>query len=170
MDWAPVFELLGKCISTVAAIGGGWWAIEKWRRREEHFPRIYFEVSANFLGLKDDHIVTELIATLENKGVVPLKIKSFTFQLRGLKISDPIEQGGPECRGQLLFAHVLGEGRFISESWAYSFIYPGLQTEYNYVIAIPADVSHIRMAGNFEYLMNGETHHAAKVLSVPAFR
>ena len=167
MEWEQFFELLGKAVATGAAIAGAWWAVEKWRRREEHFPRVYFEVSVIFLGTKDEHVVVELIATLENKGLVPLKIRNFSFKLLGLKVTDQLARGGEEIRGQLLFPNLLDEGVFVPSDWTYSFVYPGVKTEYNYVTAIPSDVSYVRIQGDFEYLRSGASHHAAKVLKVP---
>ena len=166
MDWSALFESLGKLVTLVAAVAGGWWAFEKWRKRDEHFPRIYFEVSVNFLGIKDDRIIVELLANLENKGVVPLRIKDFTFKLRGLKKTDEIVRGGSNIRGQLNFPHLLEDGVFIPLEWGHSFIYPGIMTEYNFVASIPDDVVYVRMQGDFEYLPTRETHHAAKVLKV----
>lgn len=167
MDWSALFEVLGRAVTAFAAVAGAWWAVEKWRARDEHFPRIYFEVSVNFLGYKDEQMVVELIATLENKGVVPLRVRNFAFRLRGLKKTDPLTRGGKEIRGQLQFPHVLEDGAFFPPDWGYSFVYPGVKTEYNYVASIPEDVSYVRIQGDFEYFGTGETHHAAKVLKVP---
>jgi len=167
MDWSQLFELLGKAVAAVAAVVGAWWSLEKWRRRDEHFPRVYFEVSVNFLGSKNEYLLVELIATLENKGLVPLKIRNFSFKLLGLKATDPLARGGKEIRGQLRFPHLLEEGAFVPPDWEYSFVYPGVKTEYNYIAFIPQDVSYVRMQGDFEYLRTGATHHAAKVLKVP---
>jgi hypothetical protein len=167
MEWPQIFEVIGKAAAACAAVAGGWWAVEKWRKRDEHFPRVHFEVSVNFLGTKDQQFLVELIATLENKGFVPLKIRNFSFKLLGLKADDPMTRGGKEIRGQLRFPHLLEEGVFVPPEWEYSFVYPGIKTEYNYVASIPLDISYVRMQGDFEYLSNGETHHAAKVLKVP---
>jgi hypothetical protein len=170
MDWTELFSIIGKITSTALALAGSWWAFEKWRKRDEHFPRVWFEVSINFIGAQDGQIICELVATLENKGVVPLKIRDFTFVLRGLADSDPLERGGPRIRNQLNFPDKLDEGRFVPEDWEYSFVYPGIKTEYNFVTAIPQHISFVRMQGDFAYLMNGETHHAAKILKVPDFK
>ena len=167
MDWSQLFEFLGKAVTAGAAVVGAWWAFETWRRRDEHFPRVFFEVSANFLGSKDKHVLVELIATLENKGVVPLKIRNFSFKLLGLRATDPWVRGGKEIRGQLRFPHLLEEGVFVPSDWAYTFVYPGVKTEYNYVAAIPSDVSYVRIQGDFEYIRTGASHHAAKVVKVP---
>lgn len=170
MDWSATFELLGKLASGLAALAGGWWAFEKWRRREEHFPRVYFEVSVNFLGVRQEQIVAELVATLENKGVVPLKIQAFTFKLLGLRAKDALATGGVEVRGQLYFPHLLAEGTFVPPTWAHTFIYPGVKTEYNYVCSLPSDTQFVRMQGDFQYLSAGKAHHAAKVLKVPSLQ
>lgn len=166
MEWTKFFEVFGKVISFIAAFAGGLWAFEKWRKRDEHFPRVYFEVGVNFIGNKDGQVVVELLATLENKGVVPLKIRQFTFKLLGIKDEDHIVRGGKEIREQLQFKHILEEGHFIPPAWHYSFVYPGVKTEYNFVTFIPSDVSFIRIQGDFEYLRGGATHHAAKALKV----
>ena len=169
MDWTALFSLIGKTVSGALAAAGAWWAFEKWRKRDEHFPRVAFEVSVNFIGAKNDQIVCELVAVLENKGVVPLKIREFTFVLRGLADSDPIERGGEAIRNQLRFPRKLDEGQFVPRHWDYSFVYPGVKTEYNFVTAIPQDIAFVRIQGDFAYLAKGETHHAAKILKVPDF-
>jgi hypothetical protein len=158
MDWTAFFSIIGKITSTALALAGGWWAWEKWRKKDELFPRVYFEVSVNFIGAKDEHIICELLATLENKGVVPLKIRDFTFVLRGLTETDPLARGGPNIRNQLDFPVKLDEGHFVPQDWDYSFIYPGVKTEYNFVTAIPQRTSFVRMQGDFAYLMDGKTY------------
>jgi hypothetical protein len=168
MDEASVFELIGQTVSIVSVVVGGWWALEKWRRRDEHFPRIYFEVSANFIGVQDDQFVTELVASLENKGVVPLQIEDFSFRLLGLKTTDNLEKGGDEVRRQLFFPHVIEEGLFIPKHWGYSFVYPGVNTEYNFVTLISREYTFIRIQADFEYLARRRAaHHVAKILKVP---
>jgi len=168
MDMSSLFEGVGKLTSVAAALAGVWWGFEKWRRRDEHFPRVYFEVGVNFIGRKEQQFIVELVATLENKGVVPLKIKPFTFKLLGLMKSDAISRGGAAIRGQLLFRHMLAEGAFVPPEWDYSFIYPGVRTEYNFVTSIPFEVEYVRMQGDFTYLPSHETHHAARVSKVPS--
>lgn len=167
MEWSTFFEAFGKVASTAAAVAGAWWAFEKWRRRDEHFPRVHFEVGINFVGAMEGQIVAELVANVENKGVVPLKIRDFSFKVLGLKLDDALEIGGHEIRGQLTFPHLLVEGRFLPKDWNYSFVYPGVVTEYNFVCSVPAEIEFVRMQGDFQYEDEGFAHHAAKVLKVP---
>jgi hypothetical protein len=129
--------------------------------------RVAFEVSVSFLGLQAGRIVCELVATLENKGVVPLRIRDFNFKLLGLPKGHEAKPGGKAIRKQLWFPDVLKEGSFV-KGWV-SFVYPGVKTEYNFVLSIAPETAFVRMQGDFTYLANGDTHHAAKVLAVPDF-
>ena len=170
MDWSQTFEAIGKLVSGAAAVGGGWWAFVKWRKRDELFPRVEFEVTARFIGIQDGKMVTEIVATLENKGVVPLKIKHFSFKLRGLAAGDSLTKGGEKIRGQLDFQRLLDEGLLVPEKWEYTFVYPGVKTEYNFVTAIPETTTFVRVQADFEYLRNGESHHAARILKMEPLR
>ena len=133
MDWSNFFEIVGKAVTLLAALAGSWWAVEKWRKRDEHFPRVYLEVTANFLDRRDGKIVVELVSTMENKGVVPTKINDFTFKLLGLKRSDNLIRGTSAIRGQLSFPYTLEVGSFIPRDWDSTYVYPGVRTEYNFV-------------------------------------
>ena len=168
MELATAIEL-GKLVTTVFAIMAALWAFHKWRIRDELFPRAYFEVDVNFVGARDGQIVCEISATLENKGVVPLKIKDITFVLRGLKQLDKLEIGGDAIRHQLNFHRTLAAGDFVPTSWDYTFIYPGVRTEYNFVTTIADDIEFVRIQGDFNYDDPSRSHHAAKVLRVPSF-
>lgn len=160
---------LGKLVTAFIAVVGAIWAFWKWRVRDEHFPRMEFETGANYIGEKDGNLVYELFATLENKGVVPLKFKDFTFVLRGISASDALVDGGEEIRNQLNFSRVLRHGDFIPKKWPYSFISPGVRTEYNYVTTIPKDTVFMRMQADFIYPdRDDESHHAAKIIAVAA--
>ncbi|PDS40276.1 hypothetical protein CO665_02325 [Rhizobium anhuiense] len=157
-------------ITAIVTIVGAIWAVQKWRYRDEHFPRIAFEVNVNFIGRSDQKIACELVAILENKGFVPLKLKNFTFLLRGLSKTDDLCPGSAKIRNQLNFHRELCEGSFIPGDWPWTFIYPGVRTEYNFVTTIPADTRFVRMESEFLYLRGKDnSHHAARVLSVPDF-
>ena len=167
MSWSEAFELIGKIVTGIATLAGAYWAFVKWRSQDELFPRVNFEVSANFLGLQGEHVVTELVAVLENTGQVPLRIRNFSFKLRGLGKTSSVEKGPEAIRGQLLFPVILDEGEFVPKTWEHTFVYPGVKTEYNFVTAIPGTIAFVRMQGDFEYLgRRNSSHHAARVLAV----
>jgi hypothetical protein len=166
MSLHDLVDTIQKGLASLAILGGGWWFAVKFLRREEHFPRIGFEVSANFLGIQKENIVTEVIATLENTGIVPLKIHTFTFKLRALFAEDEIRSGDKQIRFQIFFPHIVSEGSFVPESWEYTFVQPGVRTEYNFVCALPINTAFVRVESKFLYSVSGESHHAAKVLRV----
>lgn len=161
-----MFELIGQMATAAAAFAAAWWGFERWRRRDEH-PRIELEVSANFLGTHHGRELVEIVATVENKGVVPLRYKNFGFKLLGLHSDDSLTRGGATVRGQVVFGSEVARGSFIPDHWEYSFIYPGVKTEYNYITDLPEGMEFVRVQADLEYMRNGESHHAAKALRVP---
>lgn len=170
IELADVTIQAGAFVTGVVSTATALWALRRWWKRDELFPRISFEVSVNFLGRKDSHIVCELVGKLENKGETPFKFREFTFALRGLDRGEKFEKGGDEIRGQYRIPHILVESAFVPRHWEYSFIYPGVTTEYNFVTAIPDTIEYVRIQADFFYLdRKGESHHAAKVLKVPVF-
>jgi hypothetical protein len=160
-------DVASKIISFGVLLVGIGWGIAKFLRRDEHFPRVFFEVSANFVGMQDGQNLLEVLASLENKGVVPVRIRDLRFQVRGLFQEDPLEPGDASIRGQVRIPHILLEGSWIPEQWDLTFVYPNVKTEYNYIAAIPLNVSFIRVEGSFSYERKGTTHRAAKLLRVP---
>jgi hypothetical protein len=160
-------DILSKIISFGVLVVGIGWGVVKFLKRDEHFPHIYFEVSANFIGVQDNQNLFEVLALLENKGVVLIKIRDLNFKVRGLLQQDQIKKGGAAIRGQIKVPHLLLEGSWIPEEWDYTFVYPGINTEYNYIAAIPLNVSFVRVEGMFSYDRKGATHGAAKLVKVP---
>lgn len=162
-----IIDISSKIMAFAALIIGAWWGIVKYLKREEHFPRVGFEVSANFVGNQDGKVLIEILAQLENKGVVPLKINDLKFKVRCLYENDEIEKGDDSIRGQIRIPHLLLEGSWVPEHWNYTFIYPGVKTEYNYIAALPLNVTFVRVEGSFSYDREGALHHAAKLQKVP---
>ena len=167
MNTSAFFESLGKIVSVIAGLGGGYWTFLKWFKRDEHFPRIDFNMNIEVLGQKKVHTVLNIIATLENRGVVPLKIKNFVCKLRGIDRAESLELGGDEIRNQLNFKTKLGGGSYLPIKWPYAFVYPGVKTAFSYVTIVPRTTEFVLALAEFEYLANGETHHAGKVMKMP---
>jgi hypothetical protein len=84
-----------------------------------------------------------------------------------LNQDDTLDEGDESIRGQVRIPHLIKEGTWVPEHWNYTFIYPGVKTEYNYITVLPENVSFIRVEGSFSYDQAGNTHHAAKLLKVP---
>jgi len=63
-------DTVSKVISFAVLMVGIWWGVIKFLKRDEHFPRIVFEVSANFVGVQDDQVLLDVLAYIENRGAV----------------------------------------------------------------------------------------------------
>lgn len=155
-----------KAIAFAALVAGAVWGVLKFLRQDEHFPRIAFEVTARFVGEHDGRTLVEVMAVLENKGVVPIRIKDLAFKLRGVRANDTLQTRDESIRGQTRIPHLLCEGSFVPIAWGYTFIYPGVQTEYNYVTILESEVRFVRVEGSFSYEREQTSHHAAKLLKV----
>ena len=163
----PNFIDIGsKVIAFAVLVAGVAWGILKFVRRDEHFPRIAFEVTARFVGEHGGQTLVEVLALLENKGVVPVRITDLAFKLRGVRADDALQGGDESIRGQTRIPHLLREGTFIPKHWKYTFIYPGVLTEYNYITTLDSDVLFVRVEAAFSYDREGSSHHAAKLLRV----
>lgn len=157
----------GELFTTIFAVIAALWAFRRWYMRDELFPAICLEVDVKFLGVKDEKVVCELLAKLENKGIVPIKIREFTFKVLGLGENDDLLQGDGSVRHQLLLGRQLISGTFIPQNWGWTFIYPGVSTEYNFITTVPIDIAFMRMQADFNYVETDRSHHAAKLFAVP---
>lgn len=173
MDIEQYFKYIGMAITAIGSLSGAVWAFRKWWVRDEHFPRVAFDLRVNIIDETDNQCVLEIVAILENKGVVPLKICNFTCEIRGILEGEKLEIGGESIRNQLNFKNQLRHGWFIPTNWKYSFVYPSIQTDYNFVTAIPSTTRYVLIKGEFEYYRrfmmfgNNRSHHAGVVLSIP---
>jgi hypothetical protein len=161
-----IIDIGSKVIAFASLVGGAIWGLLKFVRRDELFPRVRFEVSARFLGEQDGQVLTEILAELENKGIVPVKFNDLEFKVRGLHKGDSLEDGPDAIRGQTNFPRLLREGTFVPDAWASSFIYPGVATEYNFITTLEPAVSYVRVEASFSYDRIGRSHRVAKVFKV----
>lgn len=159
-------DVAAKLIAFVTLVLGAVWGALKFWRRDEHFPRVAFEVTARFVGTQAERTLVEVLASLENHGVVPVRIRDLRFKLRGVRASDVLEPGDDSIRGQTRIPHLLQEGSFVPAHWDHTFVYPGVKTEYNYITTLDPDVTFVRVEGSFSYEREQTSHHAAKLLEV----
>ncbi len=69
-------------------------------------------------------------------------------------------------RGQTAIPHLLCEGTFVPINWDYTFIYPEVKTEYNYITTLDPEVTFVRVEASFSYERDNSSDHAAKLLKV----
>ena len=153
-------------VLVIFSIIAGLYTFIKWWKREEHFPRINFEINVNVIDEKDGFFILHITSILENKGVVPLKINNFGCEVRGISKDDKLKLGGEEIRNQLNFPHVFARGRFFPKDWDESFVYPSVKATYGFITIIPHDTSYILVKGKFGYPNRAGNHHAEKVVKI----
>lgn len=167
MEISTFFEYLGKAVTVLASALGLIWAFEKWWRREEHFPRINFDIKIDIIDHKDGSHIINVLAILENKGVVPLKIKDFSCEIKGIKENDELKLGDQKIRHQLNFKHSVVDGIFFPKEWESSFVHPGVTTTYNYVTIVPDEYLYLLIKGTFGYLKKSNMHHSGTIIKMP---
>lgn len=173
MEFEQFFKYMGIAVTGVGSLSGAIWVFRKRWVRDEHFPRVAFDLKVNIIDEIDGQHILEVVAVLENKGVVPLKICNFTCEIRGIKEGEKLQIGGEVIRNQLNFNTILRSGWFIPTGWKYSFVYPSVKTDYNFVTTVASDTRYALVKSTFEYyrrlkiLGNNRSHHATVVLKIP---
>ncbi|GKW30366.1 hypothetical protein AB6D34_11810 [Pectobacterium brasiliense] len=162
-----IYEVVTGLITIAASFFGFYCVVDKWIKRKEHFPRVNFDITVEIIDFCDDKIILNIIASIDNKGYVPLKIKDFKCELLGVMNDSPLELGGQKIRNQLNFPNKIGDGSFIPLNWNYSFVYPCVKTDYLHVTFIPKNTKYLLVKSSFYYLETNESHHAGKVLKIP---
>lgn len=163
----PSIQVLQAAITVVVGAGAAVWAIVKTVRRREHAPRLQFAVDIQFVGVQDGQWLVELLALVDNNGLVRHTIREFTFDLRILYARDHIKEGDQAVNGQTLIPNKIKTGAWVPSAWEGTFIEPGVQTRYSFVSAIPVNATFALLHGRFDYGQNS-FHTADKLVAVPA--
>lgn len=155
-------------VATVTAIIiGGIWAYFRFYKQREHSTRLEFTVDVEFVGLQDNRWLVEVVAFIENKGLVLHDIRNFVFDLRYLTNKDVLEDGEKNINFQTNIKHSCKKGSWIPEDWESTFIEPGLKTRYSYIANVPAAATFLLIHGKFNYRDQKEFHTADKLIKVP---
>jgi hypothetical protein len=164
----PSIQIFQAAVTLLAGAAAGVWAIIKARKRREHAPRLEFTVDVNFVGIHSDSWLVELVALVQNKGLVRHLIREFSFDLRVLHQDDPVRFGADKINYQTEIPHLLKDGSWVPKSWQGTFIEPSLQTRYSCVAHLPISVRFVLLHGKFDY--DGVTgfHTADRLVHVPA--
>ena len=142
------------------------WRREDLRRHEERqdVPRVDFRVDVRFVGPHQDAWIIEVLAFIDNKGLVKYATQSFKFELRALLEPDPLVTGGESIGFQTEIPHVLITGSWIPAGWPNTFIEPGMETKYSYVTSAPQNATILLLHGRVEYVSDVEVAHTAEAL------
>jgi len=144
-------EILKNIFESIAILIGGGWAFWKFVIQREGKPKIEFNVDFKVIGIHQNEYVTEIIAELQNKGLVREKIYDFKFDLLYLSDKDNIVEGGDEILKQLLFNKRIRRQEWFPQKWKYTFADPGIVQRYTYVTHLPIDTKFVLVRSKFKY-------------------
>jgi hypothetical protein len=159
-------------VTTVAVIVGGWWAYKRFVRQRDAHPRCSFTLDVRFIGIQDGRLILEVVATLQNQGLVRHRCSDFTFNIRYLLPDDKIESGDKKINHQTRFPHSTKDDEKLEHKKLVPFrpfIDPGVVQNFTYVSSVPASATFILVYSEFDYVgTDSATHSAQKVFRVPA--
>ena len=153
-------------MQTLAIIAGGAWAFWRYVYQGDFKRRVSFAVDVNFVTVHRDAWLVELVAKVDNKGLVSHKITSFEFKLRCINPEDGLEES-TKANGQTDIPHKLKEGSWIPAGWENTFVRPGVCNTYTYVTTIPTQAVAAVLLGRFNYQGRDAFHTASKLVKVP---
>jgi hypothetical protein len=154
-------------VKTTAIVIAGGWAFWRYVYQGEFKRRVQFDVDVTFIAEQDDVWHVELVAVVENKGLVTHQISEFGFTLRSIDPGDPIEETDELVNFQTNFPHKLKEGSWLPKQWGDTFVRPGICTRYTYVTTIPRGPIAVVLTGRFRYPGKDSYHTAVKLSKVP---
>lgn len=174
------YFILTQSIITIAAIIiGGIWTYFKFINRREAHPKIIFEVDVRTIGKIGDNWIIELMAILENKGLVRHRIdaSTFTFNIRYLTEKDEIKNEHIPQTGnktyQVNFKNELKlrkdekENKWLADDWNYTFVEPNTIQKYSHVISVNNEIKFLLVHSRFKYADKKlDFHSAEKVIEI----
>src|SRR5882762_5229613 len=86
-------EILTNVLTSIAILVGGGWTFWRFVLLRERFPKIEFNVDLNVVGVQDDKYIVEVIAVVENKGLVRQYLRELRFDLFYLPEESKVIEG-----------------------------------------------------------------------------
>lgn len=156
------FEILEAGVTSLGLIIGGIWIYFKFISTCENHPKIQFDLDVGIIGRQDKKILIELIAIINNKGLVRHWVNDFICDVLILQKDDPIETGAQKINYQVKFKKFnpvkdknicnekyLDRIIWVPENWYNAFIDPGVEQKFTYITAIPEDTTFISLYSRF---------------------
>jgi hypothetical protein len=166
--WTALVSVIESIVKIIAIVIGGGWAFWRYVYQGEFKRRVAFNVDVNFVAVHQDVWLVELLASVENKGLVTHEIEGFSFKLRCIFPEDALEETGKKANFQTNFPHKLKEGTWLPNQWGNTFVRPSICTRYVFVTSVPARAVAVVLSGRFRYPERESFHTAVKLVKVPA--
>jgi hypothetical protein len=155
-------ELIKNIAEIIAILIGGGWAFWKFVIQREGKPKIEFTVDFEVIGIHQQEYLAEIIAELQNKGLVREKIYDFTFDLLYLVDTDNLVEGGDEILKQVAFNKRISRQRWFPKIWDYTFADPGIVQRYRYITHLPLNTKFALVRSSFKYTDKSSDFQAAQ--------
>jgi hypothetical protein len=161
-DFNNITSGIQNIIATLAILAGGTWALFKFVIYRERYPKVQFDLDLRVLGKVDNQIIVEVVALVENKGMVRHWLNDFKFDLLVLPKDKMPMEGDQRVNFQVLFDKVIKQRYWIPPDWKTTFIDPGVHQEYTYVTHIPENSALAMIYATFKYPDQESSFHAAQ--------
>jgi hypothetical protein len=166
-EWKNLAAAVQSMATITSFIVGGIWVYRRYIRQQERYPNIEFSADVHFIGVQDGFWVTELIATIENKGKAQHRMEEFGFDLNGIERGRPIllEQ---RWGNQVDFPVSIATGSFLPTQYKFFFIDPGVTAKYSYLCRVPVTSTFVILHCWFRYGDKRKLSHTAeRTVAVP---
>jgi hypothetical protein len=163
---------ISACITGIGVLVGGGWAFWRFALGRERYPKIQFNLDLRVVSHGHDHLVVEVVAIVENKGLVRHWLHGFEFDLLYLPNGAPIVVGNfvngkDVINSQVRFEPIIKEMSWIPKDWNSTFIDAKVEQRYTYIAQAPKNASMLLVRARFKYPDKASALHTAqKVISV----
>jgi hypothetical protein len=161
-DFNNITSAIQNIIAALAILVGGIWALFKFVIYRESYPKVQFDLDLRILDKIQNQIVVEVVAIVENKGLVRHWLNDFKFDLFVLPKDKALVEGDKNINYQIQFEKVVDGRYWIPPDWKTTFIDPSLRQEYTYVTHIPDNSSLALIYATFRYPDEESNFHAAQ--------
>lgn len=160
-------EFIKNILEGTAILGAATWTIFRFGIFRERYAKIEFNLECRYIGLTDDSIVLELIAVIENKGLVRQTIKEWTFDLLLFMNDDSVDESEQKINYQVKFPNKKIDKRpWVPTSWYSTFIDSGTKQVYPYLTSVPKDTAFITIYSRFIYPNTRDFHSSQKTFNL----
>ncbi len=155
-------EILKNILTSVAILIGGGWTFWRFILQREGHSKIQFNVDFRIIGVHKDKYIVEVVAIVENKGLVRQYVNDFRFDLLCLSDKQDIIDGDDRINRQVLFKKIIDKRYWIPPDWCNSFIDAGVIQYYTYTTSLPNDAKFALVYGHFKYPDGKNNFHTAQ--------
>ena len=152
-------QIVANVASVLAIAGAAWWFLYTTQFK----PRIQFDLGCEVLRVSgtDSPRIVEIQFIFENKGYVEHRLYNLYVSVHALAETNP-PTAKPQT-GEIEFKRrVLPQVSIVPKEYGYFFVRPGVRQVITHTVAVPIDVSIIRVTSSFSYHRGDRFPHSAR--------